>query len=164
MGFLQLVGQRGEGAEADPAALLAGADSQGGREVRFAGAAVADEDHRLAVADPGALGEGGDRGLRDLRVVSEAEVLQALERGEPRVEQAPSLASLCAFGGLGFEQRSEVGSRGLLLAGGFLGQAAEAALDRWELELGGVRFDEGFHRRGAGLLGRRHDRPPISLS
>jgi hypothetical protein len=48
--------------------------------------AVADQDHRLPVADPGALGQGGDRRLRDLRVVAEAEVLELLERGELRVE------------------------------------------------------------------------------
>jgi hypothetical protein len=79
------------------------------RQVRLAGAAVADQDHRLAVVDPGALGERGDRGLRDGGVVGEAEVLQALDGREAGVDQAPLLAALGAFGHVGFQQRAEVG-------------------------------------------------------
>ena len=41
-----------------------------GREHGLAGAGVADEDDRLAVIDPGAFGERGDRGLRDFGVPS----------------------------------------------------------------------------------------------
>jgi len=132
--------------------------------VRLAGSAVADQDHRLAIGDPGALGERGDRGLWDLRVVGEAEVLQALERGEAGVEQPSAFTSLGAFGGLGFQQGGEGGGRGLLLAGGLFGQAAEAALDRGELQLGRVRLDQRLHRRGPGLLARAHERPPIRAS
>ena len=71
---------------------------------------------RLAVIDPRAVGERGDRGLRDLRVVGEAEVLEAFDLREPRVDQPALLATLGAFGHLGLQQRAEVRDRGLLLA------------------------------------------------
>ena len=77
---------------------------------------------RLAVVDPGALGERGDRGLRDVGVVGEAEVLEALDGREAGVDQAALLAALGAFGHLGLQQRGEVGDRRLLLAGGLGGQ------------------------------------------
>jgi hypothetical protein len=103
LGFLEFVGEPGEGGEADAAALLAGADRQGGREHRLAGAAVADEDHGLAVGDPGPFGERGDRGLRDARVVGEVELFEAFDLWEARVDQAPAFAALSAFGDLGFQ-------------------------------------------------------------
>ena len=78
LGCLQLVRERGEGGEADAASLLAGEHREGDREMCLAGPAVAEEDDGLAVIDPGALRERGDRGLGDLRVLVEAEVLQAL--------------------------------------------------------------------------------------
>jgi hypothetical protein len=59
--------------------------------------------------------------LRDLGVLSEAEVLQSFDDWEPGVEQSSFLASLGAFLDLCLEQRSEVGERGLLLAGRFDG-------------------------------------------
>ena len=83
---------------------------------------IADEDHALAVVDPGAFGERGERGLGHLRVVFEAKILQALDQGEPGVEQATSLAPLGTLLHLGLEKRGEVGERGLLLAGGLGGQ------------------------------------------
>ena len=134
------------------------------REVRLAGAAVADQDDAVAVIDPGALGERGDRGLRDLRVISEPEVLQPFDLREPRVDQPALLAALGAFGHLGLQQRGEVGDRGLLLADGFLGQRAEAAADGRELELDGVRVDQRLQRGGAGVLRGGHRAPPISWS
>ena len=75
------------------------------------------EDHALAVVDPGAFGERGDRGRRDLGVVVEAELLEAFDDRETRVDQSAFLASLGAFLVLGFQQRGEVRDRGLLLAG-----------------------------------------------
>jgi len=62
--------------------LVAGADRQRGREVCLPRPGVADEDDRLAVVDPAAFRERGDRGLRDLGVVGEAELLQALDLGD----------------------------------------------------------------------------------
>ena len=93
------------------------------REMCLAGARVADQDDRVAVIDPGALGQRGDRGLRDLRVIGEPEVLEPFDRREPGVDQPAFLASLGAFGHLGLEQRREIGDRSLLLADRFLGQA-----------------------------------------
>ena len=78
--------------------------------------AVADEDDRLAVIDPRALRQGGDRGLRDLGVVGEAEILQAFDLREPGVDQPSALATVGAFGHLRFQQRAKVRDRGLLLA------------------------------------------------
>jgi hypothetical protein len=75
-----------------------------------------------------------------------------------------SFAAFGAFAGLRFEERGEVGGGGLLLPVGLLGQAAEAPLDRGELQLGRVRLDQRFHRRRAGLLAGAHDRPPIRAS
>ena len=124
---------------------------------------VADQDHAVAVIDPGALGERGDRGLRDLRVLGEAEVLQALDRREPRVDQAPAFATFGAFGHLGLQQRAEVGDRGLLLAGGFLGERAEAAADGRQLQIDRVRLDQRFQGRGLGVR-RGHHVPPSSWS
>jgi hypothetical protein len=115
-GFLQFVGQRGEGGEADAAALVAGADRQRCRQVRFSAAGFAVEDDALAVIDPGALRERGDRGLWDLGVIVEAELLQAFDDREARVDQPATLASFGAFLVFCFEQRGEVGDRGLLLA------------------------------------------------
>jgi hypothetical protein len=98
LGFLELVGQAGERGEAHAAPLVAGADGQRGGQHRLAGPAVADEDHALAVVDPGAVGQRGDRGLRDVGVVGEAEVLQALDGREAGVDQAALLAALGALG------------------------------------------------------------------
>ena len=67
------------------------------RQVCLAGTRVADQDDRVAVVDPGAVRERGDRGLRDLGVISEPELLQAFEQREPRVEQPSAFASLGAF-------------------------------------------------------------------
>ena len=116
VGFLQLVGEAGEGGEADAAALLAGADREAGGEHRLAGAALADEHDRLAVVDPGALGQGGDRGLGHLGVIVEAEVLEPFDDREPGVDQPALFAAFGALGDLGLKQRGEVGERGLLLA------------------------------------------------
>ena len=44
-GFLEFVGEAGEGGEADAPSGLAGADRECGCEVGLAGAAVADQDH-----------------------------------------------------------------------------------------------------------------------
>jgi hypothetical protein len=98
LGFLQLVGEAGEGGEADAPSLLAGADRERDREVRFAGPRFAGEDDRLAVVEPGALCERGDRGLRHRGVVGEAEVLEPFQQGEAGVEQATSLAPLGPLG------------------------------------------------------------------
>jgi hypothetical protein len=164
VGFLQLVGERGERREADPASLLAGGDPECGREVCLAGAAVADQDHRLAVSDPRALRQGGDRGLRDPLVLIEAEVLQVFQRGEPGVDQAALLASFGAFGDLGLHERGEIGDRWLLLAGRFVGEGLEAPADREELQLGGVRDDHRLKRRGPRVLRRAYERSSISAS
>src|SRR6266545_5979598 len=94
LGLLELGGEAGEGCEAHAAALLAGADCERDREVRLAGAALAGEDDRFAVIEPGAVGEGGDRRLRDGGVVVEAEVLEPFQQGEAGVEEAPALSAL----------------------------------------------------------------------
>ena len=107
----------------------------------------------FAVIDPGAFGERGDRGLRDLGVIGEPEVLQAFDLREPRVDQAAFLAALGAFGHLGFQQRGEIGDRGLLLADRFCGESAEPPADGRELELDGVRVDQRLQRGGPGVLG-----------
>jgi hypothetical protein len=78
----------------------------------------------LAVVDPGAFGECGDRGLRDGRGVVEVKVLQAFDQREPRVEQP---AAFAAFGDLGVQQRGQVGDRRLLLADGVGSELAESA-------------------------------------
>jgi hypothetical protein len=114
--------------------------------MRLAGTAVTEEDDRLAVIDPGPLGERGDRGLRDLRVLGKLEVLESFDQREPRVDQPASLAPLGPLGHLRLEQRGQVRGRGLLIAGRFLGQRPEPAADGREFELDGVRVDQGFHR------------------
>src|SRR5438034_512150 len=81
----------------DASVLLAGADRERDREVCLAGAAVAGEDDGLAVVDPGAVGERGDRRLRQRGVVVEAEVLEPFEQGEAGVEQAAALSVLGAL-------------------------------------------------------------------
>ena len=111
------------------------------REHRLAGAGVADEDDALAVIDPGSFGERGDRGLGGLGVVGEAELLQALDRGEAGFEQPAAFSALSAFGHFGLQERGKVGGRGLLLAGRFGGHRPEAGLDGRQLQLGGVRLD-----------------------
>jgi hypothetical protein len=79
--------------------------------------------------EPGAFGERGDRCLRHRGVVVEAEVLEPFVEGEAGVEEASALSAFGPFGDLGFEQRGEVGERGLLGAGCFGGEGAEAAAD-----------------------------------
>ena len=76
---------------------------------------------RSVIQEPSA--ERGDRGLGDRRVVGEAEVLEALDLREARVDQAAAFAALGALGHLGLQQRAEVGDRGLLLARGLLRRA-----------------------------------------
>jgi hypothetical protein len=119
--------------------------------------AVADEDDALAVVDPGALRQGGDRGLGDVGVVLEAEILQAFDLRESCVDQPAFLAALRAFGDLGLQQRAEVRERGLLLARRFGGERFEAAADGRELELDRVRLDQRFQRGGLRVSsGRGH--------
>jgi hypothetical protein len=108
---LEFVGEPGERGEANATALVTGADRERDREHRLARAGVAEEDHALAVVDPGAFGERGDRRLGDVGVVGEAEILQPLDRGEARIDQAAAFSALGALGGLGFQQRAEVGDR-----------------------------------------------------
>ncbi len=67
----------------------------------FAGTAVAEEDDALAVIDPGALGERGDRGLGDLWVLLEAEILQAFGEREAGVDEPSAFAALSALCDLG---------------------------------------------------------------
>ena len=74
------------------------------------------------------------------------------------------LAAFGAFGHLGFQQRAEVGDRGLLLARRFGGQRAEAPADGRELELDGVRLDQRLQRRGLGVGRGGHRVPPSSWS
>jgi hypothetical protein len=95
--FLEVVRETCERREAHAASLVAGADRQGCGQHRFAGAAVADQDHALAVIDPRSLRQGGDRSLRDLGVVLEAEVLEAFDLREAGVDQPAFLASFGAF-------------------------------------------------------------------
>ena len=113
-----------------------------------------------------ALGERGDRGLGDRRVVGEDEVLEAFDLGEARVDQAPAFAAFGAFLVLGFQQRAEVGDRGLLLAQRLLGERAEAPADGRELELDRVRLDQRLQGRGLRVARRRggHRGPPSSWS
>src|SRR5947209_3984448 len=92
LGFLELVRERSERGEPNAASLLAGTDSECDAEVGLAGAAVANQDDRVTVIDPGALSERGDRGLRDLRVVGEPEVLESFDLWKPRVDQPAFLA------------------------------------------------------------------------
>ena len=94
-----------------------------GCESDTSGARVTDQDGRVLVIDPGALGQCRDRGLRDLRVVCEPEVLEAFNLREAGVDQPALLAAFGTFGHLGLKQRGEVGDRGLLLADRFVGQA-----------------------------------------
>ena len=103
LGLLELVRERGESGEPDASSLLAGADGERDRQDCLAGTGVAEQDDRLAVIDPGAIGERGDRGLRDLGVISEPEVLQSFDQREPGVDQPAPLAPLGAFGDLGFQ-------------------------------------------------------------
>jgi hypothetical protein len=141
LGCLELVRESGEGGQAHAASLLAGEHREGDRQVCLACAAVAEEDDALAVIDPGALRERGDRGLGDLRVLIEAEVLHALGEREPGVDQPSVFAALSALGDLGFQERGEVRSRGLLVACGLRGEGAEACPDCGELKLAGVHVD-----------------------
>lgn len=66
------------------------------------------EDDRLAVVDPRAFCERGDRRLGHLRVVGEAKLLEPLDDRKAGVDKPPALAALCALGVLGLEQRGEV--------------------------------------------------------
>ena len=145
---------------------MAGADRQGGREHRFAGPAVADEDHRLAVIDPRSLGERRDRGLGDLGVVGEPEVLEPFDLREPCVDQSALLAPLGAFGHLRLQQRPEIGDGGLLLAERFGRECFESAADGRELQLDRVRLDQRLERGGlrAASGGGGHRVPPRSWS
>ncbi len=165
LGLLQLVREAGQCGEADASSLVAGADRERCGQHRLACAGVADEYHALAVVDPGAFGQGGDRRLWNLGVVGEPEVLEAFDLREPGVDQPAFLATLGAFGHLRFQQRGEVRDRGLLLAERFGGERFEPAPHGWELQLDRVRLDQRFQRgdlRVAGGCGHRV--PPSSWS
>jgi len=73
------------------------------------------------------LGKG--RKQRITPLTGEAEVVEVLERGEPRVVQAAAFAALGALGRLGLQERGEVGDRRLLLARGLVGERFEAPPD-----------------------------------
>jgi hypothetical protein len=79
LGFLQLVGETSKRREAHPPSLLAGTDRQCRRQHRLAGAGLPDEDHRLAIVDPRALGECGDRRLGNMLTPTEFEDLHQKE-------------------------------------------------------------------------------------
>lgn len=92
-------------------------------------------DDRVAVVDPRAVRQRGDRCLRDLRVVGEPELLQAFEQREAGVQQATTFAAFGALLVLGFQERGEVRDRGLLLAGRLSGHLPEPRLDGREFQL-----------------------------
>jgi len=71
--------------------------------------------------------------LGDVRVVLEAEILQAFDLREPSVDQPALLAAFGAFGDLGLQQRAQVCDRGLLLAERFRRECFEPAADGGEL-------------------------------
>ena len=96
-GFLELVGEAGEGGEADAPSGLAGADRECRCEVGLAGAAVTDQDHRLAVVDPGSLGERGDRGRGTLGLSAKRKSSRRLICGEAGLDQAAAFAPLGAL-------------------------------------------------------------------
>jgi hypothetical protein len=107
---------------------------------------------------PRSLRQRGDRGLRDLGVVGEPEVLEALDLREPRVDQPALLAALGAFGHLGLQQRGQVRDRGLLFTQRFGGERFEAAADGREFELDRVRLDQRLQRGGLRVAGGRGHR------
>ncbi|AGP59144.1 hypothetical protein M271_38775 [Streptomyces rapamycinicus NRRL 5491] len=68
------------------------------------GAGVADQTERLSRFDPGRVGQGADKFRRDIRILLEVEILQALGPGEAGVPDQPLLAPFLAFGALGLQQ------------------------------------------------------------
>jgi hypothetical protein len=129
--------------------------------VRFPGTALADQDDLLAVVDPGALGQRGDGRLLDVRVLLEAEILEALYERKARVDEPAALSALGALLHLGLEQRRQVGQRALALAGGLGVERAEARAHRGQVKLTRVRL----HQRLERLLARvRAHRAPRSSS
>jgi hypothetical protein len=109
--------------------------------VCFPAARFTVQDDALSVIDPRALRQRGDRRLGHLGVVGETEILQAFDDWEPSIDQPPAFASLGSFLVLGFQQRRQIGNRGLLLARRLGGELPEPTLDGGELELGRVRLD-----------------------
>jgi hypothetical protein len=73
--------------------------------------------------------------LRDLGVISEPELLQALEQREAGVYESPAFSAFRAFVHLGLQQRREIGDRGLLLAQSFGGHLPKPGFHGRELEL-----------------------------
>jgi hypothetical protein len=87
-GLNQLVHQGGGGDEADRQALLAGRQPQPERNVRLAGAAVADRDDVLTARDVLAAGKLQDQGLVQRGERHEVETVEAFHRREPRLLDA----------------------------------------------------------------------------
>ena len=78
----------GGGDEADRQALLAGRQPQPERNVRLAGAAVADRDHVFAASNVFAAGEFQDQGLVERGDRREVETVEAFHCREPRLLDA----------------------------------------------------------------------------
>ena len=94
---------------------------------------IEDHDSRSSIQEPSAsaaIVACGTFGLSAKRKSSRRLIVR-----EAGVDQAAALAAFGALGHLGLQQRGEVGDRGLLLAGGFGGERAEAAADGRQLEL-----------------------------
>ena len=128
VGFLEFVGEPGEGGEADACGLAW--QAQTASAVASIVLPVPESpmkitDSRSSIQEPSASAAIVACGTFGLSV--EAEVLEAFDVREARVDQAASFAAFGAFGDLGLQQRGEVGDRGLLLADGFGGERAEAA-------------------------------------
>ncbi len=81
MRFDEFVDQSGDGSESDALVLAAGFDAEGGHQVGFASAGVAEKDDRLCAVQIAAVGKstnlsGGDAGGVEI------EVFQGLDLGQ----------------------------------------------------------------------------------
>jgi hypothetical protein len=111
--------------------------------VRLAGAAVADETHRVPGLDPGTGGELVDDRGADRGVGVEGEVLDPLVPGESGGLNAASGTAAVPFVAFGHHQLGEEAEVGQLLALGCGGDLGEPLADGGQPQDAGARIDGG---------------------
>jgi hypothetical protein len=132
LGLDQFVDQGRGGGEAYTPLLTAGSDAESGQQVSLAGAAIADQDHRLDTFDISSLRQLVDLGGPDLRCFSEVELIQSFDPWQMRLLDAAGYSVAFAFFQLRSQQRFQVAQIGLSLLNGLFCQRSTLLGHGWQ--------------------------------
>ena len=162
-GLGEFVGELGGQGVADPEPGHGRGGAQGDEQVGLAGAGVADQAERLALADPVAGRQGAEHGGADAGVGVEVEVGQPFRAGEPGAADLPLGAAAVAVLAFTHEQLGQEPAVGELLPLGLVGGRGELAADGGQPQHPAGCVDRGVR----GFLGdgscSGHDWPSMTV-